>query len=258
VRVGHLFLIPLRLAPHFLHLLLDARYQRQVVDGDVIVVAFHLAESLLVAVNQLSDLMVFPLFHLRHFHAMTDLGDFHVLLQAALVQVGHFLDFVLELFALEAEDLAVLHLDLLDLQLVEFVLLAANFLQLALVVEQLALLDRVILLSQLQLRHHLSSHLANLRLVLVLQMLHLLHDVLGVEIRHLLRHLHLALLRSNRPLRVLILLSRDFPERSQLVALDLEKVSLLTFAFQLVAEFYAKRLELLAAHSSRVDSIDDS
>lgn len=174
------------------------------------------------------------------------------------MQVGHLLRFALKLLSLEAKNLAVLHLDLLDLELVEFVFLAAELAQLSDVVEQLALLSRVVFLSELQLSHHLSAHLANLRLVLVLQVLHLLHDVLRVEVGHLLRHFHLALLVPNGALRVFILLACDLPKRPQPVALDLEKVPLFTFPLEFIAKFYAKCFELLPTHSGGVDAIDDS
>jgi len=66
--------------------------------------------------------------------------------------------------------------------------------QLALVPLQLVLLKDMVLLGQLQLGHRLSPNLAQFIVVLELQMLHLLHHMLGVDVSKVLCGLNLLVL----------------------------------------------------------------
>lgn len=75
--------------------------------------------------------------------------------------------------------------------------------QLPLVVLQLHLLQHMMLLGHLQLRHRLGACLAQFGVILELQMLHLLHDVLGINIGQVLCGLDLLVLLLQLIFRIL-------------------------------------------------------
>lgn len=75
--------------------------------------------------------------------------------------------------------------------------------QLPLVVLQLHFLQHMMLLGDLQLRHCLGTCLAQFGMILELQMLHLLHDVFGIDVRQVLCGLDLLILLLQLIFRIL-------------------------------------------------------